>query len=172
MYLVTGGHRNGFICLLVCPWGESLQTGYDHIYPNPSQVACVLQQEITHFFFFGFWLLLMHFNCSQMPEKKKNPKCLQWPKKHTDALSRRIRWSRSNEVTSKMAWRSSQLSYSELPYNTDKLVKGFVHIHGRILGTSLNIRNLKSKTETDNYTLILNKTRIAIRPTDKRICGY
>lgn len=71
MYLVTGGHRNGFICLLVCPWGESLQTGYDHIYPNPSQVACVLQQEITHFFFFGFWLLLMHFNCSQMPAKKK-----------------------------------------------------------------------------------------------------
>lgn len=37
-------------------------------------------------------------------------------------------------------------------------MKGFVHIHGRILGTSLNIRNLKSKTETDNYTLILNKT--------------
>lgn len=67
-----------------------------------------------------------------------------------------------------MALKSSQ-SYSELPYNTDKLVKGFVHIHGRILGTSLNIRYLKIKTETDNYTIILNKTRIAIRPTDKKI---
>lgn len=61
-----------------------------------------------------------------------------------------------------MALKSSQLSYSELPYNTDKLMKGFVHIHGRILGTSLNIRYLKSKTETDNYTVILNKKRSAI----------
>lgn len=65
-----------------------------------------------------------------------------------------------------MAWKSSQLSYSPLPYNTDKLVKGFVHIHGRILGTSLNIRYLKSKTETDNYTVILNKTRIPIRKSE------
>lgn len=68
-----------------------------------------------------------------------------------------------------MAFESSQLSYGKLPYNTDKLVKGFIHIHGWILGTSLNIRYLKSKTETDNYTVIPNKTSIPIRTTDKKI---
>lgn len=34
----------------------------------------------------------------------------------------------------------------ELPYNTDELVKGFVHIHWRILGTGFNIGYLRKQT--------------------------
>lgn len=61
----------------------------------------------------AFWLWLMHFNCSQMPAKKPK-KCLQWPKKHPDALSRRIRWFLNHEVAWILKLESTQLQWLTL----------------------------------------------------------
>lgn len=48
-------------------------------------------------------------------------------------------------------------SQRQLPYNTNELVKGFIYIHRRILGTSFNIRYLKDKPKTHMFKVIWNK---------------
>lgn len=49
-------------------------------------------------------------------------------------------------------------------------MKGFVHIHGRILGTRLNIRYLKKHRKTFVFKVILNKKQaLKYKPTDKKL---
>lgn len=162
-------HRHDYLLLaVVLAIREGPKTGYDHIQNmDTNQILLKLhvsRQEIALEFFFPFPLptntftaLLQQRNtlCHNLLEKRNT----HWYLKGKWGLLGllQVKLFYIQYITLHLMQRSQSLyllGISEttkvilkLPYNADQLMKGFVHIHWRILGTRFNISYLKKQAE-------------------------
>lgn len=132
-----------FICLLVLLRGESLNRKWPHLPESFSSCMCFTAGNNALFF--------PCFDCCSCILT-----ALRWHKKKTLSAfndQRNVEMSHVEElddlVIMRQQWNESRVKpATELPYNTNELVKGFIYIHRRILGTSFNICYLKDKPKT------------------------